>query len=173
MNGGRLITQDTRIAGGVSQISGTGSFIQTGGIHQAHSLRLGNISSSADNVATYDHSDGTLNTTWSYIMSSKSVFNQTGGLHFAQQYVRIQNNYYTGAATYNLGGGLLSTMTLLNFGEFNYTGGDLQTSSGIQNWGTFNLNPGVGGSREFDGYLYNQVRGVFDVATGATAIFNG
>ena len=175
LNGGNLYTSSTYVAGGGRELSGTGSFVQSNGNHQTGSLWVGDISSGGFNRANYELSAGTLSTTWSYVMSGNSVFNQSGGIHNASQNIRTNNNFYGGAATYNLSGGILSTREFLNGGVFNYTGGDLQTSVGFrnENGGTFILNKGAGEIHEFDGYFLNRDRAIFEVTTEETAVFNG
>ena len=173
LNGGNLITNDTRLASSMYGASGTGTFIQSGGNHQTGSLHVGKSSFGiGSSTATYELNAGTLSTRYSYVMSGNGVFNQSGGIHNAQQYVRTNYDSNGGAGTYNLSGGTLNTMTLLNVGGvFNYTGGELNLSSGIRNSGTFILNKGEGETHEFEGYVSNT--GVFEVAAGETAVFKG
>lgn len=173
LNNGNLISSYTKIASTAYGASGTGRFIQSGGIHRANSLYVGKSAyDTGSSTGIYELNAGTLNTGSAYVWSGNSVFNQSGGIHNAQQYVRLDRDYNGGAGTYNLSGGTLNTRTLLNVGGvFNYTGGVLQISGGIQNDGIFLLNKGKGEIHEFKEYVYNKYNGILSVADGETAVF--
>jgi len=137
--------------------SGHHEFTQTGGSFIVNDrLYLGNVGDFNLVDGTLEANNVTLNG------DDHTIFTQTGGTHIVHDTLTIGRSN----GEYNLSGGTLTSLNLINDDEFNYSGGDLNAD--ITNYGTANLSGD--GTRAVNGDVINN--GTWE-STNTTVSYDG
>ena len=144
----------------------SGTFIHNGGSHLVNATFYLSYGSSTSGI--YDLNGGVLDTRYSYLglLGGAGEFINTGGTHSAIN-LRVGRN-----SSYDLSGGTLNvSSSLLNFGTFNLTDGGLATTTLINEPnGTFNVQQGAGQTLTIDSSFRNG--GIFNIAATETVILD-
>jgi hypothetical protein len=168
-NSSTLRVRSVAFAGAGISIDGAGKVLLDGGQLNSTDVFVGYAAVGPSNPVggTFDHKGGThtvANTlTLAANPGSHGTYNLLGTGTLKAGGVQVN-----AGGVFNLGGGTLSTGSVINRGTFNYTGGAL--NAGMENYATATLTGA--GTRVVEGPVANQSTGSFNV-TDTNAVFNG